>query len=713
MRLLPLFCCAIVLLTGQTILCAQKPSLVFPAGHANPIKNLAVSPDGSRLVSGAEGEIIVWDTTTGRRVYAMADNRLGSIGRLVFSPDGARLAASSSQQGILIFEMKTGALQNQLKVPSYNVTHLAFSPDGALLARSDISTIGVWNIATGTEVQWFELKAPQYFGAISFIAPDRLQAVTRNTTANTTQVRRWHPTTGKELTEATPPVIPILSYQMWFTPDGARLFTVEEGTLTLREVATGQVFETQTLPNADLRGAAINRDGRGIAIHYTENEGDQLRVNGLQVWDISARRASFSRPTILRNDPERTGPKPAEFTAVAISPDGNTVYASVGLVVQRWDVRSGKPIEELGAGSQRWNSSTLSWLSDALLLKKTGQGWQRLPFNGKGALEPTPLNEKYRKFFPLPKGKQAVTADAMAGKLLVIDLNNGQTMREMPLPHGFLSDYAITPNGALLAAISVKTEKAADGKNTSTLYVALWEVGNGRLLQEVALPWNGADHLAVSGDGKLLVCLSETAITVWDISARTLPEPRRVALPATTLTMLPCDYAPAKHLAAYGTAEKVYIWDVATGANVRTLPPFQARVQTVVFSPDGAWLAVAQEGNRLAVVDTNTWTQKYDLTNQQSGYGSAITFSPNSKALLVGTSADWRCWNMADGSIHGALIFYQPQEWLAYTAEAKFDASPDVMKRLYWQMNGKIEDLSVHKKEYYTPGLLKTWLQVK
>ena len=39
------------------------------SGHYHPVSALAFSPDGGRLVSASfDGHLIVWDTTTGRRL---------------------------------------------------------------------------------------------------------------------------------------------------------------------------------------------------------------------------------------------------------------------------------------------------------------------------------------------------------------------------------------------------------------------------------------------------------------------------------------------------------------------------------------------------------------------------------------------------------------------------------------------------------------------
>ena len=67
-------------------------------GHTGPVSGLAFHPGGRRLASasmdpvqGGKGEVVLWDTGTGRAVLSLPGNVA-----VAFSADGARLAAASA-----------------------------------------------------------------------------------------------------------------------------------------------------------------------------------------------------------------------------------------------------------------------------------------------------------------------------------------------------------------------------------------------------------------------------------------------------------------------------------------------------------------------------------------------------------------------------------------------------------------------------------------
>src|SRR5262249_47319900 len=77
---------------------AAGQSLQELRGHTGPVSGLVFHPGGRRLASasmdpvqGGKGEVILWDTGTGRAVLSLPGNVA-----VAFSADGTRLAAASS-----------------------------------------------------------------------------------------------------------------------------------------------------------------------------------------------------------------------------------------------------------------------------------------------------------------------------------------------------------------------------------------------------------------------------------------------------------------------------------------------------------------------------------------------------------------------------------------------------------------------------------------
>lgn len=113
------------------------------------------SPDGTRMATrmdtGSERNIVVWDMETGELLYNLSEGA-----EFIWSPDGTLLATTSSR-GITIWDMVTGERQNTLPVGS----SIVWSPDGTTLATTAHEGIGstkinLWDLVTGEQVQTLE-----------------------------------------------------------------------------------------------------------------------------------------------------------------------------------------------------------------------------------------------------------------------------------------------------------------------------------------------------------------------------------------------------------------------------------------------------------------------------------------------------------------------------------------------------------------------------
>ncbi|KAF8702671.1 WD40 repeat-like protein, partial [Rhizoctonia solani] len=120
------------------------------AGHSYIVRGVAISPDGTRIVSGAHDRmLILWDTATHTAIHSY--EHTSEIWSVAFSPDGTLIAFGSSDSKVYVFEVAGWEVPGTCLGDNSGgyIFSIAFSPNGTTIASgSSDSAIALWNIAT-------------------------------------------------------------------------------------------------------------------------------------------------------------------------------------------------------------------------------------------------------------------------------------------------------------------------------------------------------------------------------------------------------------------------------------------------------------------------------------------------------------------------------------------------------------------------------------
>jgi Tol biopolymer transport system component len=207
-----------------------------------------------------------------------------------------------------------------------------------------------------------------------------------------------------------------------------------------------------------------------------------------------------------------------------------------------------------------------------------------------------------------------------------------------------------SPDGRLVAT--------ANGDGTARL----WEVATGRLVQRLAGHAGEVRSVAFSPDGRLIATAAAGDVArLWDMATAALvrqitsghaqdvvfsPDGQLLATAGGSSS------PPAGVAAPAVTDNCARLWQTATGAFVRrTAGSFSGHVEAVAFSPDGQLLATVGSGSAW-LWDVATGNQ----VRQLPAGGHAVSFSPDGRLLATAGGDDIaRLWDTATGTLVRAV----------------------------------------------------------
>ena len=117
--------------------------------HTESVSALALTPDGSRLVSGGgDATIKIWDFQTGREL-AVLPGHTERITALAVTPDGKRVISGSADKTLRVWDLETGCEVRCLEGHTHEVSALALTVDGSrwFPPRSVPYAAGIWRRA--------------------------------------------------------------------------------------------------------------------------------------------------------------------------------------------------------------------------------------------------------------------------------------------------------------------------------------------------------------------------------------------------------------------------------------------------------------------------------------------------------------------------------------------------------------------------------------
>jgi WD40 repeat protein len=260
-------------------------------GHEKSVEGLAISPDGSRVVTGGSDQTLrLWQVANGKQVWkAQAidpPDTWGGVSSVEFSPNGKQVAAivieRSSGPVLRFWDAATGNELKSLLPAMHRSFGLAFSPDGTKLATAGPG-VQVWDLSLSRKLHDFQFDKSIGRGWRVVFSPDgtRLAAALHDSGGSefpkSPKVRVWEVNSGKEVFTAW---VEGHANAVAFSPDGKLLAAGGErfGTVEIWDLTT------RTLVHA------LRADVLGVFCLAFSPDGKTLVSGGstpaIKLWDV-------------------------------------------------------------------------------------------------------------------------------------------------------------------------------------------------------------------------------------------------------------------------------------------------------------------------------------------------------------------------------------------------------------------------------------------
>jgi len=591
--------CAPTALAHRALLAALAAARVRKVlrGHAEPVRGVAWSPDGTRIATASyDGTARIWDAERGTELAILRGHE-DMVRAVAWASDGQRIATVSRDRTARVWDAEAATELAVLQGHEDWVQGLAWSPDSQrIVTASADRTARVWDAEAATELAVLQ-GHENWVEGVTW-SPDGQRIVTAS--ADRT-VRLWDAERGNE-------VAVLGTHDDWvesvaWSSGGERIVTgSRDRTARVWDVAAATQVAVLRGHEDWVQSVAWSPDGRRIATASSDRTA--------RLWDAEA----GTELAVLRGHEDGA-------RGVAWSPDGERIatvsYDRTGRI---WDAEVGTGLAVLRGHPDRVQG--VAWSPDGRRIATASSDRTARVWDPRAGIELTTLHGHLDVVVDVawsPDGRRIATASGDR-TIRVWDAETGAAVAVIRAHSDWIQGVAWSPDGRRIATGSEDRS------------VRIWDAVTGTELAVLRNHGAAVNDVAWSADGEQIATASrDRTARLWDIETGT----ELAVLRAHSNSVQSVAWSPdGQRIATASSDRTARVWAVANGTELAIFRGHEDGLQDVAWSPDGQRIVTASHDRTARVWDADRGTELAVLGVHED-WVERVAWSPDGQRIAT------------------------------------------------------------------------------